>query len=106
MACTDAQGCILVSYHPETKSGKFFGIQRNETLINVVMDVCESIHKNEPLHCWYYGDIQTDKLGGELPKSKILDFEILKPLRTFIKSLVKNIPVVKFLDETDFQLVL
>ena len=105
MSCTDAHTCILLSYHPETKTGRFFAIQRNEELTNMIIDICESIYKCEPFIC-EYGCDNTDIKDICLKLNKyrtVLDCTRLKPLRSYIMNLVKNIPTVNFVDEVDVQ---
>lgn len=103
MACTDSHTCILLSYHPETQSGNFFAIKKDEVLINLIIDICESIIQNKPLECNYFGNADIEKLCSELNEcSTIFNFIDLKPLRLYIKKLVKNIPLVEFLREIDF----
>ena len=33
MSCTDSHACLLVSYHPESKTGNFFAVKRNDQLV-------------------------------------------------------------------------
>ena len=54
MACTDAHSCVLVSYHPETKSGNFFLVQRSNIIIDILMDVCNAILDKTVIDTWVY----------------------------------------------------
>lgn len=56
MACTDAHTCILVSYNPESDTGNCFAILRNQKLIDIILDVCESILFNRPILDWFEED--------------------------------------------------
>ena len=104
MACTDAHSCILLSYHPETKTGNFFLVRKNDSLINIVMAVCDSILRNEPLIDWYHeDDKELQDLDRKLVRKK-MDFHNLKHLRTYIKSCTKQNKPLKFIDEIDFEL--
>lgn len=40
MKSTDTSFCILLFYHPETKSGYFFLIQKGNVLVDVITNVC------------------------------------------------------------------
>ena len=105
MVCTDSHTCILVSYHPESQSANFFAVKRNDALISVMLDVCESIIANEPyvLDTWYT-DEKLEKLADLLNTREKLGFHSLKPLRTHITALCKEIQMVKFEDNFDFQM--
>lgn len=104
MACTDAHTCILLSYHPESKTGNCFAVKRNDILINILIDICLCILNNEPLLHWYTGDEDLDKLGDQLVGKSPLTFEVLKHLRTYIKTLSHEVPILKFIDEIDFEI--
>ena len=47
MQCTGASFCILVSYHPESNTAKYFIIKRDEALFFVCKSVKDSILENE-----------------------------------------------------------
>ena len=98
IACTDAHTCILVSYNPESDSGNCFAILRNQKLINIMLDVCDSILFNRPILNWYEGD-ELNEIGKSLTWKKNLTFGDLDTLRVYIKNLVKNIKIVKFYDD-------
>ena len=69
------------------------------------MDICMCILNNEPLQHWYDGNDSLQNLGLKLINCGPLDFEMLKPLRTYIKEQIKmNIPRIKFTDEIDLHL--
>lgn len=102
MSCTDAHSCILLSYHPESKSGEFFMIKRNDLILDMITDLCDSILHNKILPHWYYNDTKELKSIGQKAVGKRIDFELLKPLRTYVKKITKNLPKVKFIDNIDF----
>ena len=47
MICTNAEFCILQSYHQETTSSNFFLVKRNNTLMDIVTEIVECIYDNE-----------------------------------------------------------
>ena len=100
MACTDAHTCILVSYNPESDSGNCFAILRNQKLINIMLDVCDSILYNRPILSWYDGDELINEIGKSVC-NKQLTYKDLKTLQAYIKNLVKKIKIVKFYDAID-----
>ena len=99
MECTNSHSCILMSYHPETEQGIFFLITRDNILMEIVMDICNRFLKNEVLFEWSH--VETNKLAklGDALMHKPINFENLKPLRSYIKCCCKNIPKVRFIDE-------
>ena len=101
MACTDANFCLLVSYHPESKSGNFFLIQRDNVLIDVMIQVCNFIYNDQILDSWYHNEIKELQMFGQKFSGKHFTFENLKTLRTYIKNCSKNIVQVHFVDEFD-----
>ena len=104
IACTDAHSCILLSYHPESKLGNFFLIQRNNNLINIIMDICDCIRNKELLLEWHHNETEDLRNLGDKLIGRKLDFTNLKPLRTYVRKCTKDIPAVTFIDEIDFQL--
>ena len=46
LACTDAHSYISVSYYPENKTGNFFLLHRDNILIDIFMEVCNSTYEN------------------------------------------------------------
>ncbi len=99
MECTNSHSCILMSYHPETEQGIFFLITRDNVLMEIVIDVCNRILKNEVLFEWSH--VESTKLAklGDALMHKPFTFENLKPLRSYVKCCCKNIPKVRFIDE-------
>ena len=98
MLCTNAEFCILQSYHPETKSSIFFLIKRNNTLMNIVTDVIDCIYDGIPVLEWNHQDVIELHNFGKVIVGKIPNFDLLKPLRSFIKKSVKLVPQVRFID--------
>ena len=43
MDCTNSKFCVLLSYHPESDTGKFFLIIRNNLLLDILKEICEII---------------------------------------------------------------
>ena len=41
MLCTGAEFCILQSYHPESKTSKFFIIEYNNTLMTIIKEIAD-----------------------------------------------------------------
>ena len=48
--------CVLVSYHPETKFGNFFLVQRNNIIIDILIDVCNDILDKIVIDTWVYNE--------------------------------------------------
>ena len=46
MLCTDAEFCILQSYHPETKTSIFFIVKCNNTLATIIKQLIDCILDN------------------------------------------------------------
>ena len=46
MLCTDAEFCILQSYHPETKTSNFFIVKHNDTLTIIIKQLIDCILDN------------------------------------------------------------
>ena len=53
MACTNAHSCILMSYHPETKSGNSFLVLKNSHLMNIIMKMINSMMTNVSIEEWH-----------------------------------------------------
>ena len=97
MTCTERNYCILLSYHPETKSGNFFLIKRDNVLIDVLMDLCNHILESKKLITWNHNEIRELKLIGDALIGHMIDFEQLKAIRTYIRKCAKSsIANVKF----------
>ena len=104
MLCTDADFCIWQSYHPETNSSKCFLVQQSYTLMQVIKEVIDSIYHNNKMLEWNHFEIKKLRNFGENVIGKLPGFELLKPLRAYIKKLSNVVPVVNFVDQIDFTL--
>ena len=93
MVCTGAPYCILESYYPETQQASFFLVKRDDVLISVMKDITNSILNDKPLFEWSHSEkkLQGENVGGSTP-----DFASIKPLRTYINTVVKSVPRVEF----------
>ena len=49
MVCTDYSYCIIMSYHPESKTANYFLIQRNNLLWPVIKIIVDSLLYSEPI---------------------------------------------------------
>ena len=65
MACTDANFCILLSYHPESKSGNFFIIKRDNVLLDMLIELLILRIENKKVLDWEHQEIPELKLIGE-----------------------------------------
>ena len=43
MVCLDTHSCILISYHPETKTANYFLCHCDNMLMDIIIDVCNAI---------------------------------------------------------------
>ena len=102
MLCTDAEFCILQSYHPETKTSNFFIVKRNNTSTTIIKQLVDSILDNIMFLIGHI--LQVSELHGFAKEilGKVSTFELLRPVRTYIKKCAKLIPQIKFLNEFDF----
>ena len=98
MKCTGAQFTILQSYHPESKSSHYFLIERDNLLISVVKEVAVHLLEKEPVHTWDHNEKKVLQNSGSQLMNKVPNFENLKLLRLYIKSLVRKVKQTKFVD--------
>ena len=100
--CTDAEFCILQSYHPETKTSNFFIVKRNNTLTTIIKQLIYCILDNN--HVLYWAHTEVLELHGFAKEilGKVSIFELLRPVRFYIKKCARLIPQIKSLDEFDF----
>ena len=75
MACSNAHSCILLSYHPETESGNFFLVTRDSHLMNVIIEVIDSMIKNEKIIEWNHRENKQLERAGENLLHKQISFE-------------------------------
>ena len=55
--CTDAEFCILQSYHPETKTSNFFIVKRNNTLTTIIKQLIYCILDNNHVLYWAHTEV-------------------------------------------------
>ena len=55
--CTDAEFCILQSYHPETKTSIFFIAKRNNTIATIIKQLIDCILDNNHGLDWSYTEV-------------------------------------------------
>ena len=102
MLCTDAEFCILQSYHPETKTSNFFIVKHNNALSTIIKQLIDCILDNNHVLGWAH--IGISELHGFAKEilGKVPTFEFLRPVRIYIKKYAKLIPQIKFVDKFDF----
>ena len=96
MVCTQSTYCFLMSYHPESKTAKYFLIQKNNILWDVVKCLMDSIFSNTSISDRPHKEY---KLFATLEKenlSRIPSFESIKPLHTHINKLIRKLPMISF----------
>ena len=76
MLCTDAEFHILQSYHPESKTSKFFIIKYNNTLMTIIKEIVDCMFDKS--HMLYWADKEIVELQTFakqiLGKSHILNY--------------------------------
>ena len=89
MECTNTHSCILLSYHPESKSGNFFLVRKDYVLIEIVMTICNCILDDTVIVEWPHIEAKELQLPGQKILYKKLNFDELKPFRQFINKACK-----------------
>ena len=102
MLCTDAEFCILQPYHPETKTSNFFVAKHNNTLTKIIKQLIDCILDKNHVLDWAHTEVSELHGFAKEILGKVRTFELLRPVRTYIKKWAKLIPQVKFVDEFDF----
>ena len=102
MLCTDAEFCILQSYHPETKASIFFTVKRDNTLRTMITQLIDCILDNNHTFDWVHTEVSELHGFAKEILGKVPTFELLRPVRIYIKKCAKLIPQIKFVDEFDF----
>ena len=77
MICTGAEFCILQSYHPESKTSKFFIIKYNNTLMTIIQEIVDCIFDENHILDWDHTEIveiQTLAKKKSLEKSQTLHY--------------------------------
>ena len=78
MLCTETQFCLLQSYHPETQTSMFFLIKQNNTLVELIKQITDSIYDNTHILEWEYNEIlELDNFKKDII-GKISSFELTK----------------------------
>ena len=95
MVCTGAPYCILESCHPETQQASFFLVKTDNVLMSVTKDITNSILNDKPLLEWSHSENNYCKRLGENVAGRIPDFASIKPLRSYINTVVKSVPRVE-----------
>ena len=90
MQCTGASFCILMSYHPESNTAKYFIIKRDDTLFFV----CKS--ENKVITEWPHVENDSYQSIGKILNGTVPNFDKLKLLRSFIVKKVSSVPQVSF----------
>ena len=96
MICSDSEFCILMSYHPESKTANYFLIQRDNLLWSVIKTLTDSILSQKPIVQW---DYREHKLLEKIETNTFLripDFKAIKPLRTYINQQLHTVKRVIF----------
>ena len=57
MLCTGAEFCILQSYHPESKTSKFFIIEYNNTLMTIIKETADCMFDENYMLDWTHKEI-------------------------------------------------
>ena len=96
MACTNGDITFLQSYLPEKDISHFFYVKRNDLLVNVVKDITDHMLQNTIFTDQHYDEHSYLKKLGEQLLGGIATFERLRPLRSWINGLAKEIKRVSF----------
>jgi len=96
MACTKGDITFIQSYLPEKDISHFFYVERNDLLINVVKHITDHILEKRTFTDWHYDEhCHLKRLGVQLMGSTAT-FERLRPLRSWINGLAKDVKQVTF----------
>ena len=80
MLCTGAEFCILQSYHPESKTSKFFIIKYNNTLMTFIKEIVDCIFDENHMLDWDHTEsVQLQTFAKQILE-KVPNFELLRPL--------------------------
>ena len=102
MLCTDADFYILQLYHPETKTSNVFIVERYNTLTTIIKELIDCILDNSYVLDWAHTEISELHGFSKEILCKVPTFELLRPVRTFIKKCTKLITQIAFVCEFDF----
>ena len=104
MLCTGAEFCVLQSYHSESKTSKFFFTKYNNTLMTIIKEIVDYMFDENHMLDWAHKEIVELQTFAKQILGKVPNFELLRPLRSFIKKCAKPVPLVEFVDGFDFTL--
>ena len=94
--CTDSDFCILMSYHPESKTAKYFLIRQNNLVWSAIKILADSILSKTPISEW---QLKEDKTLANIETNvihRVPDFASMKPLRSYINKVVALVPNIIF----------
>ena len=80
----------------------FFIVKRNNTLTATIKRLIDCILYNNHVLDWAHTEVSELHGFAKEILGKVPTFELLRPVRTYIKKWAKLIPQVKFVDEFDF----
>ena len=104
MLCTGAEYCILQLYHPESKNSKFFIIKYNNTLMTIIKEIADCMFDENHMVDWAHKEIVELQTYAKQILGKVPNFELLRPLQSFIKKCTMSVPLVELVDDFDFTL--
>ena len=96
MACTGDDITFLQSYLPEKEISHFFYVKRNDLLIDVVKDITDQMLENKTFIEWHYDEYSSLKNLGQQLMGTTATFEWLRPLRSWINVLARDVQKVSF----------
>ena len=77
MLCTGVEFCILQSYHPESKTSKFFIIKyNNNTLMTIIKEIVDCIFDENHMLDWDYTEIVELQTFAKQILGKVPNFEL------------------------------
>ena len=89
MLCTGAEFCIFQSYHPESRTSKFFIIKYDNTLMSIIKEIVDCMfNENEMLDWDHINIVELQNFAKQIVE-KVPNFELLQPLQGFIKKCTK-----------------
>ena len=87
--CTGAS----ISYHPESKTAKYFIIKQDDKLFFVCKSITDSILKNKVITEWLHVENDSYRDIGEILNGKVPSFDKLKLLKSYIVKTASSVPV-------------
>ena len=91
---------MLQQYNVEIKIFNFFIVKRNNTVTAIIKQLIDCILDNDYVLDW----AQVSELHGFAKDilGKVVTFELLRLVRTYIKKCTKLVPQIKFVGKFDF----